>query len=131
MVYHRVRLHGLALETTLLVDNDAHKAVAGEEANMLLVPHWMQDAVSDGDLPMLVDLLVEHLPGAVDARALAQRVRAALIQRRVATHGAAALTHLTWPLLEEAQAALQAAAARGDGGVSAAAAVSQFAGAFG
>jgi hypothetical protein len=35
--------HGLSLLTTVLVDNDWHKSVAGEEANMLLVPDWLQE----------------------------------------------------------------------------------------
>lgn len=35
--------HGFCLHTTILVDNDVHKAVAGEEQNMLLVPDWLGD----------------------------------------------------------------------------------------
>jgi hypothetical protein len=35
--------HGLDLKRTVLVDNDWHKSVAGEEANMLLVPDWLQE----------------------------------------------------------------------------------------
>jgi len=35
--------HGLDLSCTVLVDNDWHKSVEGEEANMLLVPDWLQE----------------------------------------------------------------------------------------
>ena len=35
--------HGLDLCRTVLVDNDSHKSVEGEEANMLLVPDWLQE----------------------------------------------------------------------------------------
>jgi hypothetical protein len=35
--------NGLDLASTVLVDNDWHKSVAGEAANMLLVPDWVQD----------------------------------------------------------------------------------------
>ena len=37
-------LHGCPLASTVLVDNDDHKCVPGEERNMLLVPDWMNDA---------------------------------------------------------------------------------------
>ena len=35
--------HGLDLCRTVLVDNDSHKSVQGEESNMLLVPDWLQE----------------------------------------------------------------------------------------
>jgi hypothetical protein len=35
--------HGFDVRATVLVDNDYHKSVEGEEANMLLMPDWLQE----------------------------------------------------------------------------------------
>ncbi|KAF6264014.1 hypothetical protein COO60DRAFT_267782 [Scenedesmus sp. NREL 46B-D3] len=56
-----LRQLGFDLRRTLLVDNDDYKSQEGEESSMLLVPHWEKCPVSDRDLPLLVQLLLQRL----------------------------------------------------------------------
>lgn len=58
------------LHRVILVDDDSFKAVAGEEANMLLMPCWRDDDPTDDMVRHLVDVLlqlVDSLGGDPDA----------------------------------------------------------------
>jgi hypothetical protein len=91
------------LHRVLLIDDDAHKAVVGEEANMVLMPCWDRDDPRDTLLEGLVEVLLSmarQLGGDPDAdvrlhtqHATEQLLRRAEEQRRAlseAQHGAAA-----------------------------------------
>ena len=73
----------------MLVDNDAHKALPGEVANMLLVPTWDGGAGGEADtvLPRLADALLCPAAGLVGEGDV--RGRTAAVAARVAAAAAA------------------------------------------
>lgn len=53
------------MHRTLLVDDDAHKAVAGEEKNMLLMPCWDKDDPRDNMVGVAAHRLHVAMPSLV------------------------------------------------------------------
>jgi hypothetical protein len=82
-----LKLHFSRMHRVVVLDNDAHKAVPGEESNMVLVPGWEEEDPKDEVLPALVDSLMRHMGGLApeeDVRAVTKKVTLELAGAREA-----------------------------------------------